>query len=141
MVEPDRPQITIQYGIACWIAKATNIHSECVILIAIPLHERLCKSPSILPYKYFAYRFTFSYWPMLIACLTSITFMFGIKMAVQCLVFILVTHEGCCWILDQANDCPEMSVVFFSLCRQILGLKNEQRNDSDSFQLVYLITL
>jgi hypothetical protein len=42
--KPDRPQMAIRrMRIACWITKATNAHSECVILIACPqlqlLHE------------------------------------------------------------------------------------------------------
>ena len=40
--------------IACWIPKATNPHSEYVILIAFPLQERLYESASMLQYKYFA---------------------------------------------------------------------------------------
>ena len=45
IVEPDRPQMTIwRMRIACWISKATDTHSEYVILIAFPrlqwLHER-----------------------------------------------------------------------------------------------------
>ena len=36
-VEPDRPQMTIwRMHIACWITKATNTHSECVIHVAFP---------------------------------------------------------------------------------------------------------
>jgi len=39
MVEPGRPRMKIWcMRIACWIPKATNIHSEYVILIAFPLH-------------------------------------------------------------------------------------------------------
>jgi hypothetical protein len=35
MVVPDRPQVTIwRMLIACWVAKATDTHSEYVILIA-----------------------------------------------------------------------------------------------------------
>ena len=35
MVQPDRPQMTIwRMHFACWITKATNTHSEYVILIA-----------------------------------------------------------------------------------------------------------
>ena len=34
MVDPDRPQMTIRrMRIACCVTKATDIHSECVILI------------------------------------------------------------------------------------------------------------
>jgi hypothetical protein len=39
IVEPIRPQMTIRrMPIACWIPKATDTHSEHVILIAFPLH-------------------------------------------------------------------------------------------------------
>ena len=47
IVERGRPQMTVwRMSIACWITKATNTHSEYVILIALPLqqwlHERAC---------------------------------------------------------------------------------------------------
>jgi hypothetical protein len=39
-VQPDRPQMTIgRMRIAYWIPKATNTHSEYVILIAFPLQQ------------------------------------------------------------------------------------------------------
>jgi hypothetical protein len=38
-VETGRPRMTI-WRIACWIPKATNTHSEYVILIAFPLQQR-----------------------------------------------------------------------------------------------------
>jgi len=43
-VEPDRPPMTT-YGtrITCWIPKATNTHSEYVILVAFPLQQWLRK--------------------------------------------------------------------------------------------------
>jgi hypothetical protein len=38
IVEPNRQQMTIlRMRIVCWVPKATNIHSEYVILIAFPL--------------------------------------------------------------------------------------------------------
>jgi len=38
IVELGRPQMTIwRMRITCWIPKATNTHSGCVILIAFPL--------------------------------------------------------------------------------------------------------
>jgi hypothetical protein len=38
ILQPDRPQMTIWYTpISCWVPKATNAHSECVILIGFPL--------------------------------------------------------------------------------------------------------
>jgi hypothetical protein len=44
--------------IACWIPKATNTHSEYVILIAIPLQQRLHVRPSVLRYTCIACLFT-----------------------------------------------------------------------------------
>ena len=42
MVEEDRPQLTIwRKRIACWITKATNTHSQYVILIAFSLQQWL----------------------------------------------------------------------------------------------------
>ena len=40
--------------IACWIPKATNTHSECVILIAFPLQQWLYERSSMLRYTYIA---------------------------------------------------------------------------------------
>jgi hypothetical protein len=40
MVEPDRPHAVLyiqRVRFACWITKATDTHSEYVILIAFPL--------------------------------------------------------------------------------------------------------
>jgi hypothetical protein len=34
--------------IACWIPKATNTHSQCVIFIAFPLHQYLHGRASML---------------------------------------------------------------------------------------------
>jgi len=64
MVEPDRPQMTIWcMRIACWIPKATNTYSECVILIAFPQQKWLQEGASNLSYMY-------------IACLVKIYFSF-----------------------------------------------------------------
>jgi hypothetical protein len=53
IVEPERPQMTVQHThIACWIPKATNTHSEYVILISFPLQQWLHKRPSMLRYTY-----------------------------------------------------------------------------------------
>jgi len=40
---------------ACWITKATDTHSEYVILIAFPLEQWLHTHDSILHYMYTAY--------------------------------------------------------------------------------------
>jgi hypothetical protein len=48
-VEPDRPQITIwRMRIACWIIKATDTHSEYVILNPFPPHQWLHERASLL---------------------------------------------------------------------------------------------
>jgi hypothetical protein len=45
-VERDSPQMTIwRTRIACWIPKATDGHSEYVILIAFPLQQWLTNVP------------------------------------------------------------------------------------------------
>jgi hypothetical protein len=49
--DPGTPQMTIwRMNIACWIPKATNTHSEYVILIDFPLQQWLHDRPSMLRY-------------------------------------------------------------------------------------------
>ena len=46
IVEPDRLQMTIwRTRVACWIPKATNTHSQCVILIVFLLNSGCSQSP------------------------------------------------------------------------------------------------
>jgi hypothetical protein len=40
--------------IACWVPKATNTHSQYVILIAFPLQQWLQERASLLRYTYIA---------------------------------------------------------------------------------------
>jgi len=55
LVGPDRPQLTIErMRYACWITKATNIHSEYVILIVFPLQQWLHERVPVLRYTYIA---------------------------------------------------------------------------------------
>jgi hypothetical protein len=55
IVERGWPQMTIwRMRISCWIPKATNTHSEYVILISCPLQQRLHESTSVLRDKYIA---------------------------------------------------------------------------------------
>ena len=55
MVEPDRPQMkTWLMRIACWIPKATNTHSEYVILTAFPMERWLDEHASMLRCMYIA---------------------------------------------------------------------------------------
>jgi len=50
MVQRDRPRMTMwRMRIACWIPKATDTHSEYVILIAFPLLHELAL---VLRYMY-----------------------------------------------------------------------------------------
>jgi hypothetical protein len=52
-VERGRPQVTIwRMRIACWITKATNTHSDYVLLIAIPLQQQLHERASMSRYTY-----------------------------------------------------------------------------------------
>ena len=51
--EPDRPQMTIRcMRITCWITKATDTHSEYVILIAFPLQHWLRELASLIRHTY-----------------------------------------------------------------------------------------
>jgi len=53
IVEPDMPQMTIWHMcFTCWVLKATNTHSECVILIVFPLQQLLHERASMLCYMY-----------------------------------------------------------------------------------------
>jgi len=55
IVEPDRSQMTIWHMcIACWIDKATNTHSEYIILFAFSLQQWLQERTLILRYTYIA---------------------------------------------------------------------------------------
>jgi hypothetical protein len=55
IVELGRPQMKIWHiCIACWIPRATNTHSEYVILIAFPLPQWLHERASMLRYTYTA---------------------------------------------------------------------------------------
>jgi len=45
IVQPDRPQMTIwRSGIACWIPKATNTHSEYVIHFDFPRQKMVART-------------------------------------------------------------------------------------------------
>jgi len=49
MVEPDWPHVTIwRLHVSCWITKATNTHSEYVILIDFPMKKWLNERASVL---------------------------------------------------------------------------------------------
>ena len=55
IVEPARLQIIIwRIHIACWIPKATNTHSQYVILIAFPLQQCLHERSLMLCYTHIA---------------------------------------------------------------------------------------
>jgi len=45
--------------IACWIPKATNAHSQYVVLTAFPLQLWLHKHASVLRYTYIAHLYLF----------------------------------------------------------------------------------
>jgi len=53
MVQPDKlpdENITWRISIKCWMHKATNTHSDYVILIAFPLQQWLHERTSLLCY-------------------------------------------------------------------------------------------
>jgi hypothetical protein len=55
VVDRVRPQMTIwRMRIACWILKATNTHTVCVILIAFPLQQWLHERAAVLCHAYIA---------------------------------------------------------------------------------------
>jgi len=73
IVDPDRPQMIIwRMRLACGIPKATNTHSEYVILIAFPLQQWLHEGASMLRYTHIAclVRYFSNFFPIL--CLTSV---------------------------------------------------------------------
>ena len=55
IVQPGRPHMkTLRMRIACWIPKATNTHSEYVLLIPFLLQQWLHERASMLRYTYTA---------------------------------------------------------------------------------------
>jgi len=55
IVEPESPQMKIwRMRISCWMPKATNTLSECVIFIAFPLQQWLHERATMLRYTYIA---------------------------------------------------------------------------------------
>ena len=62
VVELGRPRMKWRMRIACWMPKATNTHTGCVILSAFPLQKWLHERASVLRYTY-------------IACLAELTVM------------------------------------------------------------------
>ena len=55
ITEPNRPQMTIQrVRVACWITKATDTHSEYLIVIASPLQQWLRERAPVFRYTYIA---------------------------------------------------------------------------------------
>jgi hypothetical protein len=61
-VQSGRPQMTIWYmRIACWVPRATNTHSEYVILIAFPLQRSLHERASMLRYTHISCLVTTSF--------------------------------------------------------------------------------
>jgi len=54
-VELARPQLTIWHmRIACWTPKATNTHSDYIILIVFPLQQWLHEHARVLRYMHIA---------------------------------------------------------------------------------------
>jgi len=61
-VESDESQMQAwRMRISCWPTKATNTHSEYVIVTAFPLQQRLHERASMLRYTYMACLVVFNY--------------------------------------------------------------------------------
>ena len=55
IVQSSKPQMRVRrMRIACWIPKATNTHSDYVILIAFPVQQFLQERASMLHFAYIA---------------------------------------------------------------------------------------
>jgi len=52
--------LTRRMRLICWVTKATDTHSEYVILIAFPQQQWLCERSSILRHTYIAFLVLFS---------------------------------------------------------------------------------
>jgi len=69
IVEPGRPQMAIRrMRFTCWIPKATNTHSEPIILIAFPLQQWLHEGASMLRSTYNACLVSFANFPNVNSC-------------------------------------------------------------------------
>jgi hypothetical protein len=90
IVEPDKPQMTIwRMRIACWITKATNTHSEYVILIAFLQQKWLRECASLLCYSYvYIGRIVH----ILIGCIVHIPICCIVHIPIGCIVHIPI---GC----------------------------------------------
>jgi uncharacterized membrane protein len=61
-VERGRPQMTVWcMHVTCWVPKATNTHSGCLIFITFPLEKWLNERGSVLRYTYIAFLTVFAY--------------------------------------------------------------------------------
>jgi len=70
--------------VVCWIPKATNTHSGCVILIAFPLQQWLQERASMLRYMYIA---------CLVFLLMNIVILLLVHFNVT-LAFLIFVYEG-----------------------------------------------
>ena len=90
MAEPGRTPTTIRHmRIACWTTKATDTHSEYVILIAFPHQQWLGVSVSVLRYTYF------------VCCILLLQSVH----CVCCILLLQSVHCACCILLLQSVHC------------------------------------
>ena len=94
IVEPNRPQMTIWcMRIALWIPKATNTHSEYVILIGLLRQQWFRESASVSGYTY-------------IACLVTAFSLYNCRINSD--LKVMLTTGGTAWnilSLNQYNSC------------------------------------
>ena len=85
MVEPDGPQMTVwRMGIACWIIKATDAHSEYIIQYLLVLHDKSgrtqvsqCYVLRALPVLFFFNRFNVLLYQDAVAYMEPVTQIFN----------------------------------------------------------------
>jgi len=120
IVDWGRPQMTKwRMRIACWIPKAINTHSGCVILIAFPLQQYLHKSASLLRYTYITCLFLMflwlGFWTSLLACISWYLF--------TCVSLSCFVKGMCWWYLfdrDQLNK-NELTINLFMVITESLS--------------------
>ena len=108
VVQPDRSQIIIRrMRIACWIPKATNTHSEYVILIAFPLQQWLHERALQLPYT-------------LIACLVYLNIIIWSVFLVERDFILCEERNECLSALQRCMYVREVSIRNFLPSHRVL---------------------
>jgi len=124
IVEPDRLHVTLwRMRIACWIPKATNTHSQYVILIVFPLQHWLHERASVLRLRtllvlfLFALAISFSFVKGALSSPRAVQGRFGRPDKSFTFFFTLLTIYNYNWTLRKLrkiNDYSKCFKVYFS---------------------------